>query len=348
MTLKPHTALGLALVLCVLFSGCRTERETRRATGPVNVIVRKVAPADTGREFAYSGTISESESAPQSFSVTGTVTRVHVNEGDIVVKGQLLAELDDTSYRDTYEMARAAEKQAEDAFNRLSRMFKNGNLPEVKYVEAETGLTRARSAAAIARKNLADCCLYASASGYVGKRSVDPGMVALPNLASITIVRIDRVFARVPVPENDIVLVRKGQRAAVTVGALGSREFEGKVEDIGVVADPLAHAYKIRIAVPNPDRAIKPGMVCAAVIKGLERSSGLVIPNEAVLVDEAGRNYVYCLDPSGARAFVRYVKLGELLQNGVRVAEGLREGEVLVVSGQHKLVNGSPVQVVER
>jgi len=348
MTLKPQTVLGLALALCVLFSGCRTERETRTATGPVNVIVRKVAPADTGREFAYSGTIVESESIAQSFSVTGTVTRVHVNEGDVVAKGQLLAELDDTSYRENYEMARAGERQAEDAFNRLSRMYKNGSLPEVKYVEVETGLARARSAAAVARKNVDDCRLVATASGYVGKRSVDPGMVALPNLASITIVQIESVIARVPVPENDIVLVHKGDRAEVRIGALGSREFEGKVEDIGVVADPLAHAYKVRISVPNPARAIRPGMVCTAVIKGLERSSGLVIPNEAVLVDETGRTYVYCLDPAGTKASLRYVRLGELLQNGVRVTEGLREGEVLVVSGQHKLVDGSAVRVVEQ
>jgi RND family efflux transporter MFP subunit len=346
MTAK--TIRTLSLVPLLILAGCRSSNDARRGPVPVKVVVRKVAAAETGREFAYSGTIAEAESIPQSFSVTGTVTRVHVNEGDAVVKGRLLAELDDTSYRDTCTMVEAAEKQAEDAFARLSRMYKNGNLPEVKYVEAETGLARARAAAGIARKNLADCRLYASASGFVGKRSIDPGMVALPNLVSVTIVRIDRVFARVPIPENDVVLVRKGQRASVRVGALGAREFDGTVEDVGVVADPLAHAYKVRIAVPNPDLAIKPGMVCTAVIKGLERSSGLVVPNEAVLVDETGRNYVYCLDPAGTRASVRYVRLGDLLQNGVRVAEGLSEGDVLVVSGQHKLVDGTPVQVVER
>jgi membrane fusion protein (multidrug efflux system) len=346
--MKPRDAFCTILAILVLFSGCPSSKDAATAARPVKVVVRKVAPAETGREFAYSGTISESESLPQNFSVTGTVTRVHVNEGDTVAKGQLLAEIDDSSYRDIYEMAKAGEKQAEDAFRRLSRMFKNGNLPEVKYVEVETGLQRARSAAAIARKNLDDCRLYASATGYIGKRSVDPGMVALPNLASITIVRIDSVFARVPVPENDIALVHKGDRAAVRIGALGSPEFEGKVEDIGVMADPLAHAYKIRIAVPNPGRAIKPGMVCTAVIKGLERSSGLVIPNEAVLVDETGRNYVYCLDPAGTRASLRYVKLGELLQNGIRITEGLNAGETIVVSGQHKLVDGSAVQVAER
>jgi membrane fusion protein (multidrug efflux system) len=346
--MKPKDVFSMILVLAILFPGCRSSKDVATAAKPIKVVVQKVSPAETGRVFAYSGTISESESIPQNFAVTGTVTRVHVNEGDTVAKGQLLAEIDDTSYRDTYEMIKASEKQAEDAFSRLSRMYKNGNLPEVKYVEVETGLQKARSAAAIARKNLDDCCLYASVSGYVGRRSIDPGVVALPNLASIIIVRIDAVFARVPVPENDVALVHKGQQAVVRIGALRSREFEGTVEDIGVVADPLAHAYKVRIAVPNPGGTIKPGMVCTAVINGMEKSSGLVIPNEAVLVDETGRNYVYCLDAAETKASVRYVRLGELLQNGIRITEGLNAGEVIVVSGQHKLVEGSSVQAIER
>jgi membrane fusion protein (multidrug efflux system) len=348
MTLKLRNVCGLVVALALVFAGCRARRETRTSAGPVRVVVQKVAPAETGREFAYSGTISESESIPQSFSVTGTVTRVHVNEGDPVVKGALLAEIDDSTYRETLEMTKAMEKQAEDAFNRLSKMYKNGNLPEIKFIEVEAGLKKARAAAAIARKNLDDCRLYASSAGFIGKRSIDPGMVALPNLASITIVRIDKVFARVPVPENDIALIHKGDRGVIRIGALGGREFEGGVEDVGVVADPLAHAYKVRIGVPNPGGTIRPGMVCTAVIKRLERSSGLVIPNEAVLVDETGRNYVYCLDPAGTRASVRYVKLGELLQNGIRITEGLDVGEAVVVSGQHMLVDGSAVVSVER
>jgi membrane fusion protein (multidrug efflux system) len=348
MNWKVIKTCGAFLALSVIFTGCRARHEAGTETSPVRVVVSRVAPAETGREFAYSGTITESETLPQSFSVTGTVTRVYVNEGDVVAKGTLLAELDDTSYRQMLEMAKAAERQAEDAFNRLSRMYKNGNLPEVKYIEVETGLQRARAAAAIAKKNVGDCRLRANAAGYVGKRGVDPGMVAIPSLDSITIVRIDKVFARVPVPENDIALLHKGNRAVIRIGALGSREFEGKIESIGVLADPIAHSYKIRIAVANSDRAIKPGMVCAAVIKGLEKSSGLVIPNQAVLIDETGRNYVYCLDRTGNKVSVRYVKLGELLQNGIRITSGLSEGDSIVIYGQHKLVDGATVHVVER
>ena len=348
MNAKPRIIMGACLALIVVFSGCRSPRATDAGVGPVRVVVARVAPAETGREFAYSGTIVESQTLPQSFAVTGTVVRVAVREGDFVARGALLAEIDASTYRQSLEMARAAEKQAEDAFARLSRMYQKGHLPEVKYVEVETGLAKARAASAIARKNLADCSLRASAAGYVGKCSVDPGMVVLPHVDSITLVRIERVFAKVPVPENDVVLLHRGDRAVIRIGALEGREFAGEIEEIGVVADPLAHSYTVRIAVANPERLIRPGMVCSASVRGLERSMGLVIPNQAVLVDENGRNYVYCLDPAGARALVRFVTLGELLQNGIRVTSGLTTGDPIVVAGQHKLVPGAAVRVDER
>jgi RND family efflux transporter MFP subunit len=311
-------------------------------------VVQKVGLAGEAQEFAYSGTITESETMPLSFPVAGSVARVLVDEGDKVMTGMLLAEIDDTSYRNAYDMAKSAEKQAEDAFNRLSRMYKNGNLPEVKYVEVESGLQRARSAAANAKKNLDDCRLYARTDGFVGKRAIEPGMIAMPNLASITVVRIDKVYARIPVPENDIALVRKGDPAKVRIGALGTGEFPGTIEDIGVVADPMARTYKIRIAVANPDRAIKPGMVCTAVLHSAGRSRGLVVPNEAVMVDETGRNFVYGLDATGAKARLTYVKIGALLAGGIEITEGLSANDMVVVSGQHKLADGAPVLVVGR
>jgi membrane fusion protein, multidrug efflux system len=344
VTIKAMIAI---LSLPFLFSACRSTDKIP-AAAPAKVVVQRVIAAGSDREFAYSGTIVESETTPHSFAVAGTVTRVHVDEGQAVTKGMLLAEIDDTSYRNGYDMAKSAEKQAEDAFNRLSRMYKNGNLPEVKYVEAESGLQRARAAAANAKKNLDDCRLYAHAAGYVGRRAIEPGMIAMPNLASITVVGIDKVYARIPIPENDIALVRKGDPGTVRIGALATREFQGTVEDIGVVAEPLARTYRIQIAVANPDRAIKPGMVCTAVLQSAGRSRSLVVPSEAVMVDETGRNFVYGLDATGAKARLIYVKIGALLAGGTEITDGLAANDIIVVSGQHKLADGASVLVVGR
>ncbi len=335
-----------ALIPCLWAAGCRASKEAAPAASGVKVLIQKARPADGTQEFAYSGTIAESETVPQSFLVSGTVIRVHVDEGDSVAKGQLLAELDDTSYRNGCEMAMAAEKQAEDAFNRLSRMYKNGNLPEVKYVEVQSGLQRARAAAANAKKNVDDCRLTAVTSGYVGRRAIEPGMIAMPNLASITIVGIAKVYARIPVPENDIAVVRKGDPATIRIGALGPQAYEGTVEDVGVVADPMARTYNIKIAVANPDRTIKPGMVCTAVLRSPGRSRGPIVPNEAVLVDETGRNYVYALDASRRTALRIPVKIGALLADGIEIVEGLSAGAEVVVSGQHRLTDRAAVVIV--
>ncbi len=337
--------LFLLAGLAYLFHGC-----TGSSGGPVDppVIVRveKVHPSDIGEDLAYSGTIEESETVPLSFSSVGTVANVYVQEGTLVRKGQLLATLDSTTYRNTFVMMKAAEQQAEDAYRRMTPMHKNGNLPEVKYVEVETGLQKAKASAAIARKNLDDCSLYATTDGFIGRRSIEPGLTAMPNLTSITIVKIDKVFARVSVAENEISLIRKGQKAIVTIGALGSGRYDGSVEEIGVVADPVTHSYRIRIGILNRDYSIRPGMICSACIRKEGVTGGLVVPDRAVLVDEAGKNFVYTVSPNNT-AVRTYLGIGRLMNSGIEVLNGLHADDIVVVSGQHKLVDNAAVRIAD-
>ena len=311
----------------------------------VRVQVERVKVVEAKEQFAYSGTIEESETIPLGFPSVGTVARVYVSEGEQVKKGDLLALLDDRTYRNAFAMAHAAELQAEDAMNRLTPMHKNGDLPDVKFVEVETALQQAKAAAAIAKKNLDDCRLSATTDGFVGKRSVEPGMTALPNLASITIVKINTVLARIAVSESEIARIHHGDRALVSVGALGDTTFIGLVGEIGVVADPIAHSYKVKIAIDNPNHLIRPGMICNVTIEKESDARGVVVPSRAVLMDEAGRTYVYILTPQNT-AVRRDIVPGELLNSGIEVREGLRADEEVVVSGQHKLVDQLAVRVV--
>jgi len=341
--MKKQLVIISILLLILGITACNTSKVSVPA--PVNVEVKKVGIANEHDDFAYSGTIEESETIPLSFSVLGNVAKVFVAEGDTVRKGQLLAALDNTTYTNSYEMVLASLKKAEDANKRFTQMYKNGNLPEIKYVEVQTGLQQAKTAVAIAKKNLGDCNLYATTAGIIGKRTIDPGMIATPNLTSITIVKIAKVYARVPVSENEISMIKKGQHAHIKIDALESSTFDGTVEEIGVMADPLAHTYKIKIGIQNTNRKIKPGMVCNVTIANTSDIRNLVIPSEAVMVDEAGKNFVYTVDPTNNTAIRKFVKLGKLGNNGIEIVDGLKENELAVTSGQHKLVDHSPVRI---
>ncbi len=129
----------LIAVLSLSFSACSDtsgkKLDKNESTNLVEVI--QVKEIQGNSEIPYSGTIEESESIPLSFSVVGSVAKVLVSEGDFVEKGQLLAVLNSETYKNAYEIALASQKQAEDAYKRLLPMYKNGNLPEIKFVKVQ-------------------------------------------------------------------------------------------------------------------------------------------------------------------------------------------------------------------
>jgi RND family efflux transporter MFP subunit len=336
-------AAGLCLAL--VFTGCRAPQKEAQVEA-VRVEVQKPRPADERQDLAYSGTIEASSSIPLSFASVGTVVRVLVSEGDAVRKGQLLAELDSTTFQNAYDMALATQAQAADAYKRATPMHQNGTLTDAKYVEVETAVQQTKAAAAIAKKALENCRLTSTTDGFVGRCTLDPGMVTVPNIAWITIVKISKVFARVAVPENEIARIKKGAAAEITIGALGTEKHAGTIEEIGIVADVLAHTYRIKVAVPNPEGAIKPGMVCTAILFFPGEVRGLVIPNQALLVDETGRYFVYGLDAARQKALVKYVKIGRLMNGGIEIVSGLTADDLIVTAGHQKLADGSSVQIV--
>jgi membrane fusion protein, multidrug efflux system len=347
--MKTTKLLVYLLIIGTAFSlaGCsgNSEDENQNKEG-IRVNVDQVKNADGSFAVAYSGTIEESGKIPLAFSVMGNVSRVMVSEGDFVKKGQLLAELNDESYKNMYEIAQASLKQAEDAYKRLQPMYKNGNLPEIKFIEIETDLQKARSSAAIAKKNLEDCKLYATTDGVVGKRSIEPGMTALSNMTSIEIVMIGKVLAKVSVPENEISLIKKGQKSQIRIAALNNSEYGGTVEEVGVLADPIAHTYKIKIGIANNSLEIRPGMICNVLVEKSGANKFVIAPTSSVLVDENGKNYVYVISSNKAQR--RYVVIGRLLNNGIEIISGLTAGETVAVAGQQKLIDNASVQIINK
>lgn len=341
-----YIKVGILISLVIfLASGCKNSAYSE-ISQPVNVVVREVRQANFKQDLTYSGTIEESETIPLNFSSIGTVSQVLVSEGDWVCKGTLLAKLDNTTYQHTYEMALAMQQRAEDAYKRLTPMHENNTIPEIKYVEITTRLREAKSATAMAKKNLDDCNLYATIDGFIGKRSIEPGMMTVPNMTPITLVKIDKVFARIPVPENEIATIRKGEKAFVSVRAVDA-EYMGIVEEIGVVADVLSHTYKIKIAIANRDRNLKPGMVCSAVLHHQNNTRGLTVPNQAILIDEEGHPFVYTIDPHHQKAIRKTITVKNYMRDGVEVTSGLNKNELVVIQGQHKLVDQAKIKIVK-
>ena len=334
-------------IICSLFLmiGCSSRQEKTAAPKIIPVRVMEIASSSTASGYNYVGTVEESISLALSFSLAGSVEQVLVSEGERVQKGQLLAVLNSGTSQNTYDAALASLKQAQDAYDRLYKLHQSGSLPDIKFVEVETGLQQAKSMEAITRKNLEDCKLYAPQSGIISKRSVEPGVNILPNASVFTLIAVDKVDIKSSIPENEIGAIRVGQTATIVVPALDNREFHGKIGQKGVTANPISHTYEIRIGVDNPQSLLMPGMVGKVSVMHEADNDQIVIPNRTVLITHDGKHFVWVADGSAAKR--KFVTIGSLSGNGVVIEEGLKVGERIIIDGYNKVSEGMQISIIQ-
>ena len=332
-----RTILAAALLMA---AGCSSP-EKARTVDPLRVATVVAAPSADAGAAIYVGTIEEEASASLSFPVPGTVARTFADEGQRVRQGQLLADLDPTSARRTFEAAEAALNQAKDACERLRQLHDAESLPEIQWVEAQTRLRQAESAFGIARKNLEDCSLSAPFAGVVGRRQASAGENVLPGVPVMTLLRIGSVKVRFSVPEQEIAGLGAESRIGVVVAALGDRAFTaGRIEK-SAVANPAAHTYDVRAALPNDGGELLPGMVCRVTVSPAGAAEEIVVPVRAVQQAGDGSRFVWTV--RGDSAVRTAVTTGRLVNDGIVLTGGVAAGDRVVVDGMQKIGEGSKV-----
>ena len=326
--------------ILLLATGCTSPKKAHTAD-PLRVGTIVVTPSSDIDAALYVGTIEEETSAALSFPVAGTLARTYADEGQRVQQGQLLAELDPTSARQTFDAAQAALDQAKDACARLKQLYDAESLPEIKWVEAQTRLRQAEAAFGIAKKNLEDCSLYAPFSGVVGQRRISAGETALPGVPVLTLLEVGRVKVRFSVPEQEIARLGADSRIGVGVAALGDRVFPaGKIEK-GAVANPAAHTYDVRATLDNAAGELLPGMVCRVTVSPAESAEEIAVPLRAVQQAGDGSRFVWTV--RGDSAVRTAVTTGRLVNDGIVLTGGIAAGDRVVVDGMQKIGEGSKV-----
>ena len=334
------------ILLAIVVAGCSQGEQAQvneKKEQAFNVRLEKALPVEGTLNLKYSGVVEASQTTPLSFAIAGTVAEVMVTEGQKVRKGQLLARLDLTGAKSRRELAIQQQKRAQDAYDRMKPMKENGTLPEIQWVEVETGLGQATTAVAITQQGINDCYLYANKEGIIGSKSIVPGMNILPTATVIELIDIQKVYVKIPVSEDEIVSFKKGQPANIHVGAL-AKNTSGTVKEIGVSADFLSHTYPVKIEVDNEDLSIKPGMVCEVTTTLSNSQNGVLVSQKALQVDIHGKQFVYVQQNGSVEK--REVKTNTLVKDHVLVTGNLKAGEEVVVAGQQKLVPGMSVNAI--
>lgn len=334
------------LTVAVLTSLCScSEKKQAAEEQVVRVKVQQLHAEVVNGEQGFSGTIEESSGALLSFMGSGTIQRIYVDAGQTVAKGQLIAELDPTTMKNAYTIAKTSLEQAQDTYDRMKVLHDAGSLPEMQWIQAENQLKAAVAQEAMAKKSLTDTKLYAPFSGFIASKSAEVGQNAAFGLPIVKLVSIGSVKVKIAVPEDDVQRIKKGSSMKIIVPALGNSEFSGYVTERGVSADPRSRTYEVKATIQNPSGQLLPGMICQAFTNYMQGATGVFVPARLVQLDYNNKTFVWVVN--GGRAVKREITITSETAQGAQVGGGLSAGDQLIVKGQQKVSNGMKVEIVD-
>lgn len=340
-----------AVATMVVLSSCGGQKEEQQVA-PVRVETEVVGSSTEGNTRTYVGEVEAASSTAVSFTGSGTVLHVYVEEGQRVNKGQVIAEMDATQARNALANCEAQMRQANDALARMKQLHDQNALAEMKWVETQSQVAQAKAQLDMARKAVADCRIYAPVSGVVGRKMMNAGETTLPSAPVCTILNINNVKVKVSVPEKEIGRFATDTPTEIHVAALGETFTGGSIEK-GVQADPVSRTYDVKINVANPEEKLLDGMVCEVKVMGssdtvaahgTEERQGtggemVMVPITAVQRSADGSMFVWKAE--NGKAHRAKVTLGEASGNRIEVLSGVKKGEKVIVKGYQKLSEGS-------
>lgn len=367
-----HAAGSRLLLAALLFltAACDTPQNgALNRDDSVAVEVERVAIGALARTLTYSGDI-EADVAVEVFSkVADRISRLHVDAGDTVRSGALLATIHAASLEQALLQAEAARDAAraeaanlEAEATRARTLYTDRALSRqqldailTRHTAALARLEQAEAAVATARNYLADARITAPIAGVVGRRYCEAGDMAGPAQPLFRIVQMTQVRIRFAVTEIDLGRIALGQTAAVNVRSYPDHGFAGRVSRISPVLDPLTRMADVEVRIDNREGRLKPGMYARVAVTTDRYDDMVLVPRHAVIEsttlqgsnngeDVVRQYFVFVADSGMARQ--RRLTVGYANDTQLAVTGGIAPGERLITLGQHFLRDGAAIHIV--
>ena len=331
----------LLFPLLLLLLGCEERKEQKQNCYSVIPIEYEVVGQSSEEVYRnYVGAVSSEVEIPLVFVYGGTLVELYVHNGQAVRQGDIIAKVDDTSAKSLHETALATLRQAQDGYERLKKVYDDGGISEVRWVQMETDLEKARQSEISTRKHLEQCTLYASQDGVISMDKHLVGENVSPMQTFCRIIDLRKMNVEFSVPEKEIQFVKKGDVAFADIPSLGLKNIELEVVDKSIVANSFGHTYDVKTRVVSDNaKEILPGMV-AKIRMTATALSGIVIPSSCVQTVADG---IAVWVVENGKAFRRNIVPSDFVKNGVIVKSGLNPGDTIVTAGYQKLYNGAKV-----
>ncbi|MDI7862076.1 efflux RND transporter periplasmic adaptor subunit [Rhizobiaceae bacterium n13] len=358
MTIPTTARLAVLAAVGIFLAGCSEEKsETQEIVRPVKVV--EIAAANSTRELSYSGSVKARTEMNMGFRVAGKITERRVNIGDRVAPGYVLARIDATDYQLAVRTAEAnlaaAEKQVETATlarNRAEQLYAKNATSKSQLEEATLAYEQAISTrdAALssldqAKNQVSYTDLKADQNGIVTAVNADVGQVIAAGNSVVAVAVDGEKEVQIAVPEMDIAEFKPGKQVKTSFWSDNGLALEGKVREVAGSADQQSRTFAVRVSLPNDPRVLL-GMTATISAVADAGANTVSIPLSA-LAKKDGKEIVWVVMPEGETVHAREITVADFSDEGVNIAHGLNQGDLVVAAGTQFMSENLKVKLPE-
>ncbi len=340
--------------LLVAAPACKRAQATQKEAPPaVKVATEKVSEVEAPQVLRLTGTLRGMREADLAANASGRVIKTLVERGDEVKAGAVVAQLDTSTAALSLAEAKVAvatsrtqEQIAKTECERWEKLHEKGVVSPAEYDQVTAkckttplGLEAAEARQNIVAKNIGDGVIRAPFAGVVAERHVDVGEYVQASSKVITLAQVAELRLELTIPEASLAQVKRGADVTFSVAAYPGKTFHGTLRHLSGSVRATTRDLVAEAVVPNEEMLLRPGMFAdVSVVIGSKRLPS--VPRAAVF-EAKDKSRVFVVEDG--RLVERVVSVQADVDGQVAVRDGVRPGELVVVEGQARLVNGTRV-----
>ncbi len=348
----PGLAILLVLIMLTITACGTKSSETNEAqTKTVACVTAPASVQTVPKTVIATGSLEADKSIMISTRMMGWIRKIHVEENQIVIKGDPLISIDDSDLQAKKSQAEAGITEAKAVLTNAERMsarfeklYEEKSVSRQQLDDVLTGRDRAAAGVAMARAGLREVNVHLSyldivapADGVIARKMIEEGNMANPGMPLLALESTDRMKVVAHLGEKDISMVKPGDVVKINVTSLNNATFTATLDRVIQSANPGSRTYDIETYLDNSDARLKSGMFARVTVPVGERQA-ILVPTKAV-IKRGQLTGVWIVDTNNT-IHLRWIRLGHSQGAQTEVLSGMDGTETVVLSAASPLAEG--------
>ena len=279
---------------------------------------------------------------------SGILNKIYVSSGEKVVKGQLLATIQDGGLKEQLSQLEISYNLTKTTFERQERLWVQNIGSEIQFLQAKSMFEVQKNGVEQLKKQIEKTIIKAPFSGTIDNVIAKEGEVVYPGRSNIMLLlNMDNMYVESNVPEKYLNSIYKGKDAKLEFPLIG-KYLNTSIRQAGNFINPNNRTYKIELDIPKNNLNIKPNLNTKVRVNDYTSDNAILIKEGVISIDSNNEMYVYKIERKEKKTYVSktIIKIGENDGNHIEVLSGLSENDEIVSEGIRKLIDNSRVKII--